>query len=714
MFKVGGWLKSHTPGHAKSLDSLDELAQIQDAMSAVTYIMADDIETAEEYLNKGNSPFHQLGAGVCVFIRATLGFEPEIVREAANALYIAENSAYEQQRRASKDPSSHRSPIYPPGTEYAVCMAEAQLMSAVVGVLNESLTEAVKSFYKLRKAYIALEAVMENEKNFLKERSTSSISSSGSRGSGNASAAASNSSPKQTTTVTGPESKKGTKDGDDDEFEFVDAAEDRPNDATPPEYAGHLNVNADKDASSSSGTALRTGRAKSSSTANAIAYFEQLTLSDDGVDISTFSDHPVDVFVISGSNFCFGMLLLMLSFIPPSFASLLKIVGFKGDRERGMKMLWQATKFHNIHGAMAGVVLMGYLNGITNFCDILPTKGEGSYPKEKCVALLRYMRERYPKSHLWLLEESRMLASEKELEKSVQFMATAGDSKLKQLKALSWFERSLNNMYMHDYQAAAAGFEKCITLNNWSHGLYYHIIASSYVELYRRNKTTDPTEAKEYGKKAEEYFKKVVPNTGKKKFMARQLPFDVFVARKVQKWEARAKEWKCDLVDAIGVSPLEEMIFFWNGYKRMRDDHLEVSLANLAWSESPANPHWGKEDVDEKSILHVLRAATLRNMNKPAEAKAILEKEVLPVDRTLLNGNFRDNWTAPCARYEMAANIWREADADSRPEEHPQLLVQCKDWLEEVTKWGGYDLDVRIGMKITSAKETLRKYGIQC
>ena len=379
---------------------------------------------------------------------------------------------------------------------------------------------------------------------------------------------------------------------------------------------------------------------------------------------------------------------------------MLKIVGFKGDRERGMKMLWQATKFHNIHGAMAGVVLMGYLNGFTTFCDILPTKGEGSYPKEKCVALLRYMRERYPDSHLWLLEESRMLASEKQLEKAVQFMAEAGESKLKQLEALSWFERSLNNMYMHDYQAAASGFEKCVTLNNWSHGLYYHIIASAYIELYRRNKTTDPTEAKKYGKKAEEYLKKVVPNTGKKKFMARQLPFDIFVARKIQKWEARAKEWKCDLVDAVGVSPLEEMIYFWNGYKRMRDDHLEVSLANLAWSESSANPHWAKEDVDEKCILNVLRAATLRNMNEPAEAKAILEKEVLPVDRTLLNGNNRDNWTAPCARYEMAANLWREADVDSRPEEHPQLLVQCKDWLDEVTKWGSYDLDARYVIRL--------------
>jgi hypothetical protein len=43
--------------------------------------MADDIESAEEHLSKGSSPFHQLGAGVCVFMRATLGFEPDIVRQ---------------------------------------------------------------------------------------------------------------------------------------------------------------------------------------------------------------------------------------------------------------------------------------------------------------------------------------------------------------------------------------------------------------------------------------------------------------------------------------------------------------------------------------------------------------------------------------------------------------------------------------------------------
>ena len=615
-------------------------------------------------------------------------------------------------------------------------------MSAIVGVLNESLTEAIKSFYKLRKAYLTLESVMENEKKYLKERSTSSVDSTRSVSSSKpgsvrsnkggstlkssrpptsagVSAAASTASLKQgrkdvtsaPKAVTGP--KKAANDNDsDDDFDFVDAEEDRKGEETPIEYMGHLNVTAGKGATVELDNAQRTvdinlssapdlpsaENNPSNSIPDAIEDFEQLTLTNrDGpeADIETFSDHPVDVFILSGSNFCFGMLLLLLSFIPPSFATLLKIVGFKGDRERGMQMLWQATKFHNIHGAMAGVVLMGYLNGFTNFCDILPTTGEGSYPKERCAALLVTMRKRYPKSHLWLLEEARMLASEKELEKAVKFVEDAGESPLKQLEALGWFERSLNEMYMHDYEKAARSFQKCITLNNWSHGLYYYICGAAHVELYRQHKTANPSAAKKYAAEAEDFFKKVIPNTGKKKFMARQLPFDIFVIRKIQKWEARAKEWHCDFVDAVGVSPIEEMIYFWNGYKRMRNDHLEVSLQNLAWSESSANPHWEKEGLDERSILVLLRAATLRNMNQTAEAKALLEKEILPVDRTLFKGNLKDNWTAPCARYEMGANLWREADVDGHPETRPGMLDECRDWLEEVTKWDGFDLDAR-------------------
>ncbi|KAH6615325.1 outer membrane protein Iml2/Tetratricopeptide repeat protein 39 [Boeremia exigua] len=750
---VLGWLGGKgkvAPTHSRSLTAIDELAQIQDAMSAVTHIMADDIDSAKEHLQKGHSPFHQLGVGVCMFMRATLGFEQDVMREANDMLYAAENGAYDSQRRVAKDVNAFRSSIYPPGTEYAVCQAEAQLMSAVVGVLNESLTEALKSFYKLRKAYITLESVMEAERTFLRTKSTSSLNSSATSrasskpasirstggstlkkplsktGSLRKSANSSTTSLKKTEIPAVPaDAKKKTGDSDDD-LAFVDAEQER-GAQTPLEYTGHLNLpvqegsialdSTQKDVNINASTApgLPTGNPQDTSVPDVIADFENLVLKADNgqASVSEFTDHPIDEFIISGASFCFGMLLVILSMVPPAFASVLKVIGFKGDKDRGLRMLWQATKFNNIHGAMAGVVLMGYFNGFVGFCDIIPQTGEGAYPERRCKALMAEMRRRYPKSHLWLLEEARMMSREKQLETSVEYLEHLAVSPFKQLEALSWFERALDLMYLHDYTKTSTAFQTCITLNNWSHGLYHYICGASYVELYRRAKVTDPDAAKTYANKANEFFKQVIPNIGKKKFMGRQLPFDTFVHRKISRWEARAKEWNCDFIDAIGVSPIEEMIYFWNGYKRMRPEHLQHSLENLAWSESSANPHWAKEDLNEKAILSTLRAVTLRSLGQTAEAKEMLQKEVISHDATAFAGTLKDDWMPPVARYEMAACMWQEADADGNPQAHQDELNQCKTWLEAAGSWGSYALDARIGMKITTGKGTLRRYGIQ-
>jgi hypothetical protein len=642
---------------------------------------------------------------------------------ASQTLADAENSAYESQRRATKTPSAYNSPIYPQGTEYAVCQAQAQLMSAIVGVLNESLTEAIKSFYKLRKAFLTLESVMEAEKKYLRQKSTSSLNSTGSTRSSRpvsragtlpkplAPEAKSEAAPIPSSSKDMGEKMEAGKDEDEDaDFDFVDADEEIPGAETPVEYMGHVAVPTEKgksvlldnserkvDVDSSSASYLPSGPSTNIRVPGAIDDFEKLTVSDtiqDGEDISLYGDHPVDVFIISGSNFCFGILLLLMSLVPPAFSTLLKIVGFKGDRERGIQMLWQASKFYNIHGAMAGLVLFGFYQ-VVGFCDIIPQTGEGSYPKARCKALLADMRKRYPNSHLWLIEEARMMAGEKELEKSVDFMSKTSESKLKQLEALKWFEMSLNMMYLHDYEATSAAFQKCVTLNSWSHGLYYYICGTAHVELYRKNKTVNPKEAAIHKEKAEAFFKKVAPNTGRKRFMAKQLPFDIFINRKISKWEARAKEWGCDLIDAIGVSPIEEMIYFWSGQRRMRNDHLQKSIDNLAWSESKENPYWVKEDLDERGVLALLRASALRSMGETVQAKEVLRSEIIAHDKTLFKGPLKDAWTAPCARYEMAANLWKEADKDKRPEEHKDLLEECKKWLVEVASWESYDLDAR-------------------
>lgn len=220
--------------------------------------------------------------------------------------------------------------------------------------------------------------------------------------------------------------------------------------------------------------------------------------------------------------------------------------------------------------------------------------------------------------------------------------------------------------------------------------------------------------------------------------MARQLPFDVFVARKIAKWEARAKLWKVPLVDAIGVDPVEEMIFFWNGHSRMTRDQLEESLTRLAWCDSEANETWSREGPEEQAILDLLRAAVHRSLRNHDEAKNIIQTRVLNHDKSLFKGHLKDDWVYPVAYFEMAANLWMErpsylalhdpsaaktsAETAGGPssddsnagggnsEVEKQLVRKCKEYLDHAARWEGYELDARIGLKVTAANEAVRKW----
>ncbi len=56
----------------------------------------------------------------------------------------------------------------------------------------------------------------------------------------------------------------------------------------------------------------------------------------------------------------------------------------------------------------------------------------------------------------------------------------------------------------------------------------------------------------------------------------------------------------------------------------------------------------------------------------------------------------------------MAVLAWFEKDlpgADTKAK-----VAQCEEWLRKVSKWETYVLDTRIGLKITTAVETIKMY----
>lgn len=618
-------------------------------------------------------------------------------------------------------------------------------MSAVVGVLNENLIESIKGFYKLRKAYVALDYILNAEHRYIQTLKETSLAST-QRNSCSTLASAkpadtANNMPGsfgdvgdekgvirnmlQCPKVDKADESGGlglvgadTMDDSDDEKEFVDAAESL---GLPQMQSGNSTYDAvDETQDSLASNAPSTPTFSEPLSPPTLLHsptkgIEHIIEHD--LDSDLFSN-PIDIFIHSGANLCFGLLLLIISLIPPAFAKLLLIIGFRGDRERGIRMLWQSSKFDNINGAMAGLIVLGYYNGLVSFCDIVPESSSDpqsetlvGYPAERLQTLLNNMRIRYPKSHLWLLEEARMHSSNRQLEAALILLSGPTRSPLKQVEAISIFEKSLTSMYTHRYTICAESFLECCQLNNWSHALYYYVAGCAHIELYRRAKSENNSSvANEHAEHCEELFKKVRIHAGKKRFMARQLPFDTFVVRKLSKWEARSKEQNVPLVDAVGVSPIEEMIYFWNGYRRMNEKELRDSLAILTWNDSPRNSRWKRECVDEQAILVILRAAIYRNLQQYEHAKALLQKEVIVHDRTLFKGGLKDDWTCVTAHYEMGANLWLQTMGLGNTSTAREMIKEAEGWLEKAAKWEAYELDARMGIKITTGLDTIRKW----
>ena len=667
-------------------------------------IFRTEVEQAETELSKGTSPFHKLGRATALFLRATLGFEKEVMEQAGAWIAEAEESALEYQRRAQRNPSSaHQSKIYPPGTEYALCHAEAQLMSAVIAVLNESLTESLKGFYKLRKAFWTLHEIDEAEKAYLRKR--------GKSGSQYTSSNTSSTSKLSTEVGSGALTPTSASSEDEDnDLAFVDAEEKVADLRIAEEYQGHVERpdatarNLDHTVTEKVATDIIESSSIPVTTSN-----DSRTSGDDqlrNTDFRTITTNPIDLFIHSGNGLCYGLLQLLLSMIPPAFGRLLSLFSFRGDREAGLRLLWSATKFNrDINGAMAGLITLGFHNAAIAFCDIL---ADDALPDARLRALLAEMRELYPKSKLWLLEEARILARDRKLEEAVGLLSSGPESSLKQIEALAQFEMSLSLLYLHRFEECAASFIKTVSMNNWSHGMYYYIAGACYVELYRIAKDTDREKAKVYASKAEGYLHEVPMHTGKKRFMARQLPFDVFITRKLAKWEARSKARGCTLVEAIGVSPAIEMAYFWSGLRRMRPEQIQACLDRLSWSENTATyPHWTDEPADEKAVLGLLRASCQRFLPDIDQAQKTLETEVFSHDLHQLKAcEHADTWPLPTGHYENAVCYWNKAGGEGGDK---ALIQKCSDELTKVENWESFELEARIGLKVRTARETLKR-----
>lgn len=597
--------------HRKDLD---------DAMKHMSLIMNDDMEGAAAGLLRGDSCFHSLGAAVTLFMRGMIGAEKAVMAEAAAKLAECEARATADtitiQRHAHAFGDRR---LFPPGTEYDLVRAQVQLMSAILSVMQESIVEAMRGFYKLRKAFVLLDAIVAIETKAIESRGKSTISTS---------TVATDAKP-------GQEPELKVVDGDTestDSVVFVDTNNDAPDTSESSSAATTPDSRQDSCPDMEAPVAALSTRLTSS------------TLTDDSqLDLSD----PLDEYIHSGTNQYFGLLLLILSLVPPAFSRILAVVGFRGDRAKGVRLLWRSSASDNVHSTLAGMMLLGYYNGLLGTVDIVPRDADYDDdaecvgpPREKMTRMLDRMRAQYPKSQLWKIERARQLASQHKMEEALELMTTGPKSKMKQLAALEDFELAMYAMVAQDWTLMRDTFKRCQDSSDWSPAMFSYLSGCANLEIYRDavQRGAGAEETARLRAETEEYLRKAPKMAGRKRLMAKQLPFETFLLHKVARWEDRAKRLHIELADVIGVSPAHEMAYVWGGHKRMSGKDIELATANLSWERCTANPRALesiKSETDELGVWALHNAVMLRIDGKLEDSRKLLEDKIMSKDRSV-------------------------------------------------------------------------------
>ncbi|KAM3159908.1 Inclusion body clearance protein IML2 [Lachancea thermotolerans] len=723
MFRVLGALTG-TGGPAK-LDQEEQsekiLSQAHDfevALQAMDYVLDDHPGKGLQLLEgSGAKPKNEedqcvrvLARGVIEFLEATLGFEASVMKKAAATLSEAQQLSAKRRQQFQKM-GLKTSSLYPPGTEYAVTFAEACLLHALLMLFSESMVESAKALFKLRKAYHMLREIL-NDINAAKKKKGPAMYAQGNN-----------------------ESFASFVSADSSTFKSVDipyslSTEEQQNKELMELAENVYNMRKKRLEGAHIGNSPAIERLRTDLGIQALKDLPKkkeakkpVTLSKAEIDKDQAT---IDEFIHSGVNLCFGILQVVLSLIPPAIGAVLSVVGFHGSREEGLRLVWRSTKDRNIHGGIGLLGLLFYYDGPFQFTDVdfdVPATSDGLkktssndldnstllHPGKMLEDALLQARALFPNSALWLLQEARMLSSRGRLQEAVDLMDSIDVSgiEMKQVRALMIFDRAMTLVHLHEFERAAEDLLSLLDINEWSHALYTYFAGCCYLENYRMCQMGLMEDSRiDFFKERATTLIFDAPNMlSRKKFMSKNLPLDRFMLRKVEQFKKFQSQLQLqDPLDAIGVSPVHELTYFYNGYNRMTEDCLKLSHKLLT---EYRNPTIDAKEPNQELVKNLLTSLTSRRLGKVQEGCDMLDKNVLPQIITLQpDGKVKyikkteDPWAYPTALYERALFTWKLKGLDG--------LEECKMWLTRAQDYADdYELSARIGMKIKAAIDRL-------
>ncbi|KAG2150637.1 outer membrane protein Iml2/Tetratricopeptide repeat protein 39 [Suillus bovinus] len=596
------------------------------ASQGFDHLFANDIDAAQKVFEHEDSPFHLLGLGVVAFLQAALGMETGLMDEATRCLTASEAGAKKQARAAKSLPSIHR---FDAGMEWEVMHADAVVLLGLTHALGESYRGYLQCFQYFHSAHSKFNKLFKTVyPNGLQSYATPATTPLPSRRGSDGSLRSSVIQSKPTTTP-------------------------------------------------KSGFFSR--------------WFTPSTSIAAPGTITNPPSGPVEELVLSGTAFGYGLFNLVLSLLPAKIRNVVGFLGFNHDRKLALQALAVSAARNDIHSVFAGLVLMTY-HGVVLLLS--GYQADEAHIIKQYKAIVQRVDGRYPDGSLWILNKAKIQRMTYDTEGAIETLRDGLKPERKksfpQADTLLTFELAWTLLSHRRYEETAKQFLGITKLNSWSHATYYFIAAGCYFSLKNYNR-------------AQKLLDKIPDQLDKRKLSGRDMPTEIFIKKKrslssetnpltfnephigivafYKRKQARLGGDENRFVEAIKISPAEEIAIFWNTHARIENS---IAIAHIQeWSSLTPTitdieskylathvPKTEKDDldtVDELAIRSLLLGIVHRTLAEYVAARAFLLDALQRAPDVEIS-----SWVGGVSAFELAVLDLKEAEskaADMKPEE---------------------------------------------
>ncbi|XP_008698430.1 tetratricopeptide repeat protein 39B-like [Ursus americanus] len=379
--------------------------------------------------------------------------------------------------------------------------------------------------------------------------------------------------------------------------------------------------------------------------------------------------------LVGGVKFGLGAFNLILSLVPPKTLKLLNIVGYSGDKEVGLALLYESASESHINNILSVLTLLFYYSYI--YVAVGVEKGHDAAVEDLFLIYL----QKFPNCVVLKFFHARfsMLKGNFENAQLVLEECIFIQNEWKQVQHLCYWELMWCHIFLRNWRQAHRYADLLYQHSRWSKAIYVYSKAMLLALL--------PSDSVRSGSEdITSLFLKV--ESLRIKILGTSVPIEKFVAEKGQRY-GTTTGW-------FTAQPILEFLYAWSGF-RVMSKKLDLisswlSIINRGQDLLRENPNkeYGADDI---SLLNLLKGLCLKHLGRYSTAEHYFNR-VIHKEKLLKY----DHYLVPYTYYELGILHYLKGDYDSATKN-----------LDNIKNYKDYSMEARLQFRVHIALEQIAK-----